>query len=211
VVTAGSIAEGTASAADTVLAQALWQTFVAEGSATALDTQDASTGPATYAVSVVEGGATAIDTVDASVVGLPVVGYGGVWMYGLKYYKALRGELDREPEPEPEVVETVAAVVKRTPQPDQDVASRILLRLELEARGRAWQQFYLDVLEAYRAGLADYLNALRVQEQERARQQQERVRQQQELLRVELALAAEAAQRALLRRRRLAAFLLLDP
>ena len=122
--------------------------------------------------------------------------YGGVWMYGLKHWRALRGELE---EPEPEVVDTVAAIVKRTPYPDQDAASRILLRLELEARDRAWEQIYLDTLEAYRAGFGEYLDELRAQD--RARR---------EAMAVAQLERDRAAAAALLKRRRLAAFLLLD-
>ena len=119
--------------------------------------------------------------------------YGGVWKYGLAHWKKLRGE--KEPEPEPELVDQVAAIVTRTPYPDQDIAGRLLLRLELEARARAWDQIYLDALEAYRAGFGEYLDELRAQDAARRRQ-------------MELDRAAAAA--ALKRRRRIAAFLLLD-
>lgn len=117
--------------------------------------------------------------------------YGGVWMYGLTHWKRLRGELD---EPSPELVETVARVVQRVP--DDDVAARILLRLETERRGRVWDQTYLDALEAYRAGYAEYLDQLKVQDRAR----RDAYAQQQEAM----------ARHAAMIKRRLALILLLD-
>lgn len=121
-----------------------------------------------------------------------VGGYGGVWMYGLEHWKRLRGE----EEPKREVIEAVAEVVKRIPSEEDDIQARILLRLELERRGREWNQTYLDALEAYRIGVAEELANIR--ENERLRQD---------------ALAwefAAMALRAAQYKRRLALILLLD-
>lgn len=129
---------------------------------------------------------------DAVVPPSPTVStYGGVWMYGLRHWKRLRGE---DEDVQPEVVAAVAQVVQRVP--DDDVASRILLRLETERWGREWNQTYLDALEAYRAGVADELANVR----ENARLRQDALAFQHEAM----------ARHAAMIKRRLALILLLD-
>lgn len=86
--------------------------------------------------------------------------YGGVWTYGLKHWKRLRGELDESEDAEiaPETLLAVGKVVERIPEPvsTYDTESRLLLRLEAERRRQEWSEAQLDVLEAYRAGMREY-------------------------------------------------------
>jgi hypothetical protein len=110
--------------------------------------------------------------------------YGGVWLYGLKHWQRLRQgqHVEEEDEEIPlPVVEEIATVVARIPEPvtPDDTEARLLLRLELEGKRQVWRASYIEALAAYREGYREMLLEMHGRQLEslRAAQQQRRRRQ----------------------------------